>query len=61
MAKKVKTNSKIWTYAMEHMSYPDVQAILKTTDVVLIPIGSQEKHGPHVPLALLFAQAGFYA
>jgi len=42
---------KFWTYAMEEMSYPDVQEILKTTDVVLIPIGSQEKHGPHIPLA----------
>jgi creatinine amidohydrolase len=39
------------TYAMEEMSYPDVQEILKSTDVVLIPIGSQEKHGPHIPLA----------
>ncbi len=42
---------KFWTYAMEEMSYPDVQEILKQTDVVLIPIGSQEKHGPHIPLA----------
>jgi hypothetical protein len=42
---------EMWTYAMEKMSYPDVQEILKTTDVVLIPIGSQEKHGPHIPLA----------
>ena len=39
------------TYAMEEMAYPDVQEILKKTDVVLIPIGSQEKHGPHIPLA----------
>ena len=51
MPKGTKQKPKIWTYAMEQMSYPDVQAILKTTDVVLIPIGSQEKHGPHVPLA----------
>ena len=50
MAKKAKTKPKVWTYAMEEMSYPDVQVILKTTDGVL-PIGSQEKHGPHVPLA----------
>ena len=42
---------EMWTYAMEEMSYPDVQEIMKTTDVVLIPIGSQEKHGPHIPLA----------
>jgi creatinine amidohydrolase len=44
-------SEEMWTYAMEEMSYPDVQEILKTTDVVLIPIGSQEKHGPHIPLA----------
>jgi creatinine amidohydrolase len=49
--KMAKKKANIWTYAMEEMSYPDVQAILKTTDVALIPIGSQEKHGPHVPLA----------
>jgi creatinine amidohydrolase len=42
---------EMWTYAMEEMSYPDVKEILKSTDVVLIPIGSQEKHGPHIPLA----------
>ena len=42
---------KFWTYAMEEMSFPDVQEILKRTDIVLIPIGSQEKHGPHIPLA----------
>ena len=42
---------KFWTYAMEEMSYPDVQEILKQTDIALIPIGSQEKHGPPIPLA----------
>ena len=42
---------EMWTYAMEEMSYPDVKEILKSTDVVLIPIGSHEKHGPHIPLA----------
>ena len=42
---------KFWTYAMEEMSYPDVAEILKTTDIALIPIGSQEKHGPHIPLS----------
>ena len=42
---------KMWTYAMEEMSYPDVKEVLKSTDVVFIPIGSQEKHGPHIPLA----------
>ncbi len=49
--KKTKKVKEMWTYAMEEMSYPDVKEILKSTDVVLIPIGSQEKHGPHIPLA----------
>jgi creatinine amidohydrolase/Fe(II)-dependent formamide hydrolase-like protein len=43
-------SEKFWTYAMEEMAYVDVQQILKTTDIALIPIGSQEKHGPHIPL-----------
>jgi creatinine amidohydrolase len=42
---------EMWTYAMEEMSYPDVKEVLKSTDVALIPIGSHEKHGPHIPLA----------
>lgn len=41
----------MWTYAMEEMSYPDVKEILKSTQTVIIPIGSHEKHGPHIPLA----------
>ena len=44
-------NEKFWTYAMEEMSYPDVKAALKISDVAFVPIGSQEKHGPHIPLA----------
>jgi len=44
-------DKEMWTYAMEEMSYPDVKEILKMTDVAFIPIGSHEKHGPHIPLA----------
>lgn len=33
------------------MSYPDVKAALKISDVAFVPIGSHEKHGPHIPLA----------
>ena len=32
------------------MSYVDVAAKLKEADVILVPIGSCEKHGAHVPL-----------
>ena len=40
MPKGKKKKPEIWTYSMEQMSYPDVQAMLKTTDVVLIPIAA---------------------
>lgn len=31
-------------------SYVDVQEWLKKTDIVLVPFGSCERHGPHLPL-----------
>jgi len=37
-------------YNLLECSFVDVQEWLKETDVVLIPIGSCEKHGPHTPL-----------
>lgn len=37
-------------YNIIDMSYVDVQEWLKETDVVLIPVGSCEQHGPHLPL-----------
>jgi len=55
MAKKAKTKSKIWTYAMEEMSYPDVQAILKTTDVVLILSAARRSMDPMSPRHRLLA------
>ena len=33
------------------LSYTEVAAILKKTDVVLVPMGSLEKHGAHDPLS----------
>ncbi|MFQ5711667.1 MAG: creatininase family protein [Candidatus Geothermarchaeales archaeon] len=32
------------------MSYVDVQEWLKKTDIIMIPVGSLEQHGPHCPL-----------
>src|SRR4029077_13407963 len=32
------------------LPWVDVKRWLESTDVVLIPIGSCEKHGPHIPL-----------
>lgn len=35
---------------LPEMTGPEVQAMLKLTDVVLIPVGATEDHGAHLPL-----------
>jgi creatinine amidohydrolase len=35
---------------LQEMTWTDVQEYLKTSDMVIIPIGSTEQHGPHLPL-----------
>jgi creatinine amidohydrolase len=40
---------KIKNY-IPHMSWAEVEAALKTTDMVIIPVGSIEQHGKHLPL-----------
>lgn len=35
---------------LERMNYPDVEAYLKRKDTVVIPVGSLENHGKHMPL-----------
>jgi len=35
---------------MFEMSWPEVEEALKRTDVVIIPVGSTEQHGTHLPL-----------
>lgn len=35
---------------LTEMSGPEVQAMLKKTDVILIPVGATEDHGAHLPL-----------
>lgn len=35
---------------LQEMTWTDVQEYLKTNDMVIIPIGSTEQHGPHLPL-----------
>jgi len=34
---------------LPHMTGPEVQELLGRTDVVIIPIGSLEQHGPQLP------------
>lgn len=32
------------------MSWPEVESALKNTDIVIVPVGSTEQHGTHLPL-----------
>ena len=42
---------------LQEMSWPDVRDYLKTNDMVIIPLGSTEQHGPHLPLGTDFYEA----
>ncbi len=44
MAKKI--------YNLYELGYPDIQRWLKETDVALVPIGSCEQHGLHLPVSV---------
>src|SRR3989344_3354544 len=37
---------------LNEMSWKEVEEYLKTSDIVIIPIGSTEQHGPGLPLGL---------
>ncbi len=42
---------------LPEMSWTDVKAYLKTCDMVIIPLGSTEQHGPHLPLGTDYYEA----
>ena len=42
---------------LQEMTWFDVAEYLKTNDMVIIPIGSTEQHGPHLPLGTDFYEA----
>jgi creatinine amidohydrolase len=42
---------------LQEMTWTDVKAYLETNDMVIIPIGSTEQHGPHLPLGTDFYEA----
>ena len=35
---------------LEEMTWPDVEELLRRTKLILVPTGSIEQHGPHLPL-----------
>ena len=37
---------------MQDMSWPEIAQVLERTNVVLIPCGATEQHGPHLPLGV---------
>lgn len=43
--------TKVKNY-LPHMTWPEVEEALKRTDAVLIPVGSIEQHGRHLPLGM---------
>jgi len=42
---------------LQEMSWTDVEEYLKTCDMVIIPLGSTEQHGPHMPLGTDYYEA----
>jgi creatinine amidohydrolase len=42
---------------LQEMGWMDVQDYLKTCDMVIIPLGSTEQHGPHLPLGTDYYEA----
>lgn len=47
------TESKIHHY-LPHMTWPEVEEFLERSDMVILPVGSVEQHGPHLPLGTDF-------
>jgi creatinine amidohydrolase len=35
---------------LQEMTWPEVKSYLESSDMVIIPLGSTEQHGPHLPL-----------
>jgi creatinine amidohydrolase len=44
-------------FLLERMTWPQAQEAFKRTAVVVVPIGSTEQHGPHLPLGTDFLVA----
>lgn len=47
------TQQKVKNY-LPHMTYPEVEAFLERSDMVIIPVGSLEQHGDHLPIGTDF-------
>src|SRR5512135_2908538 len=50
LTKKEKKMKKKKTFYLHDLTYEDVAAYLKKCDVAMVPMGSIERHGAHIPL-----------
>ena len=50
------TQEKVKNY-LPHMTWLEVEELLTRTDIALIPVGSLEQHGKHLPLGTDFLAA----
>lgn len=41
-------------YLLEQMTWPEALEAFRRTSVVVLPIGSTEQHGPHMPVGTDF-------
>ena len=41
------------SYNIADLAPPDIRAYLEEKDIIMIPIGAVEQHGPHLPLSLI--------
>ncbi|MBI3524213.1 MAG: creatininase family protein [Betaproteobacteria bacterium] len=48
-------------YAMQDMTWPEVKEALETVKVAILPVGSQEQHGPHLACNVDIAGAEAFA
>ncbi|HNP71743.1 MAG TPA: creatininase family protein [Kouleothrix sp.] len=39
------------SHCLADLAYPDIQAYLQRSDLILVPMASLEQHGPHLPLS----------
>lgn len=48
-------------YLWEHLSWPELEDRLKEVDTALLPCGSIEQHGPHLPVDVDYFDASYLA
>lgn len=49
MKKSIKTNQSVW---LNELTWQDIETHVKKSDIVIVPVGATEEHGPAGPLGL---------